>query len=254
MSAPQTVKTRRERRLAERELRRDAPRRPNQSGRRIGIGMWSLLAVIGGLAVIAIAVATTSAPPATPGVGVAVVRAPAGITTDGYVIGKADAPVTIDLFEDFQCPACESWGTGVFPRLAANELANGTAKLVFHAMAFIGPESIDAAHAGYAAAQQGRFWDMWATIYGNQGAENGGSYSRARLVEMATELGLDVAKFEADMDSPEAAAALTASIAEADEAGVSSTPTVVIGGQAYTGVGTYPDLAATIAAAASPAP
>jgi protein-disulfide isomerase len=203
--------------------------------------------------VIAIAIAT-SAPKATPGVGVAVVRAPAGIPTDGYVLGKADAPVTIDLFEDFQCPACEAWGTGVFPRLAANELTNGTAKLVFHNMAFIGPESIAAAHAGYAAAQQGRFWDMWATLYGNQGAENRGSFTRERLVAMATELGLDVAKFEADMDSPAAAAALTASQAEADAAAVSSTPTVVIAGKAYTGVGTYPDLATAIAAAASPAP
>lgn len=253
MSAPQTPNTRRERRLAEREVRRDAPRRSNQSGLRIGIATWSILAVIGGLAVIAIAIAT-SAPKATPGVGVAVVRAPAGIPSDGYVLGKADAPVTIDLFEDFQCPACEAWGTGVFPRLAANELTNGTAKLVFHSMAFIGPESIEAAHAAYAAAQQGRFWDMWATLFGNQGAENRGSYTRDRLVAMATELGLDVAKFEADMDSPAAAAALTASLAEADAAGVSSTPTVVIAGQAYTGVGTYPDLAAAIAAAASPAP
>lgn len=254
MSAPQTVKTRRERRLEERELRRDAPRRPNQSGRRIGIGTWSLLAVIGGIVVIAIAIATTSAPRTPVSSGIAVVRAPAGIPSDGYVLGKADAPVTIDLFEDFQCPACESWGSGVFPRLAANELTNGTAKLVFHAMAFIGPESIAAAHAGYAAAQQGRFWDMWATIYGNQGAENRGSYTRERLVSMATELGLDVAKFETDMDSPEAAAALTASTGEADAAGVSSTPSIVIGDQLMVGVGTYPELAAAIAAAASPAP
>ena len=254
MSAPQTAKTRRERRLAERELRREAPRRPVQSGRRIGIGTWSLLAVIGGIVVIAIAIATTSAPKAPVSSGIAVVRAPAGIPTDGYVLGKADAPVTIDLFEDFQCPACEAWGSGVFPRLASNELTNGTAKLVFHTMAVIGAESIAAAHAGYAAKEQGRFWDMWATLYGNQGAENRGSFTRERLVEMATELGLDVPKFEADMDSPAAAAALTASIGEADAAGVTSTPTLVIAGKPYTGVGTYPELAATIAAAASPAP
>ena len=71
---------------------------------------------------------------------------------------------------------------------------------------------------------------------------------------MATELGLDVAKFETDMDSPEAAAALTASTGEADAAGVSSTPSIVIGDQLMVGVGTYPELAAAIAAAASPAP
>lgn len=253
MSAPQTMKTRRERRLEERAIRREAPRRPAATSRRIGIGTLSLIAVVGGIALVAFAILTGGGPKTTP-VSVAIVEAPAGIPTDGYVLGKADAPVTIDLFEDFQCPACEAWGTGVFPRLASNELTNGTAKLVFHGMAFIGQESIAAAHAGYAAAQQGRFWDMWATIYANQGRENGGAYTRERLVEMATGLGLDVAKFQADMDSPAAAAALATSIGEANAAGVSSTPTVVIAGKALLGVGTYPELAAAIAAAASPAP
>ena len=185
---------------------------------------------------------------------VSVVQAPVGIPADGFVLGHANAAVTIDLYEDFQCPACQSWGTDVFPSLVANELADGTAKIVFHNLAFIGPESAAAAHAGYAAGQQGKFWDMWATLYGNQGHENAGAFSRARLVAMAAGTGLDVARFEIDMDSAAAASSLSDSIAAANAVGVSSTPTLVIAGQGYVGVQSYTDISIAIAAAAAIAP
>lgn len=252
MTTPNTARTRRERRIEERLARRDEPRaRRGQDKRRINLGLLSLVAVVAGLIVIAIAIALggDKAVPTTP-LQVATATVPAGLPTDGYVLGKADAPVTIELYEDFQCPACESWGKNVFPRLAANELANGTAKIVFVQMAFLGDESVGAAKAAYAAGRQDRFWDMWATLYANQGRENSGAFSRDRLVAMAERMGLDVATFEADMDSAEAAAAVSASDGAASAAGVRSTPTLVIAGQAFVGVQPYPDIAAAIAAAA----
>ena len=70
-----------------------------------------------------------------------------------------------------------------------HELAAGTVKVVFHSFSFIGPESEAAARAAWAAAEQGRFWDMWATIYANQGPrENDGSFDRDRLLAMADAL------------------------------------------------------------------
>ena len=132
--------------------------------------------------------------------------------------------------------------------MAANEIASGTAKLVFRDLAFLGPESIDAALAGYAAAQQGRFWDMWATVYANQGHENSGAFSRDRLVAMASALGLDATRFVADMDSSAARSHLDAASTAAGAAGISSTPTIVINGRLMTGA-SYPEIAAAIAAA-----
>jgi protein-disulfide isomerase len=117
-------------------------------------------------------------------------------------------------------------------------------------MAFLGPESTDAGRAAYAAAQQGTFWDMWATLYANQGRENSGAFSRARLIAMADRLGLDVARFVADMDSSAAQEAIDASRADATRADVTSTPTLIVDGQPFVGVQPYPDLAAAIAAAA----
>jgi protein-disulfide isomerase len=180
---------------------------------------------------------------------VASAAAPAGIATSGHVLGNAAAPVTIDLYEDFQCPACEAWGTNVFPGLVRNELAAGTAKVVFHGFAFIGAESKDAGRAVWAAEQQGRFWDMWATLYANQGIhENGGSFSRPRLDAMAESVGLDMTRFAADFDSAAATKAVTDGVSDAAKAGVNSTPTLFVNGAPFTGAG-YADLATTIAAA-----
>jgi protein-disulfide isomerase len=215
------------------------------------MGTLSALGILGGLAIVALAIVLGARPtPAQEDVAeVAIAYGPPGIAAQGLVLGRTDAPVTIDLYEDFQCPACEAWGGTVLPSLAANELAAGTVRIVFHDMAFLGPESIDAGRAAYASAQQGRFWDMWATLYANQGRENSGAFSRARLLAMADRLGLDVARFETDMDSSAARAAIDASRADASRAGVSSTPTLIIGGQALVGVRSYAELAAAISAA-----
>lgn len=179
------------------------------------------------------------------------VRLPGGIAFSEMVLGRSDAKVTIDLYEDFQCPACRMWSESTFPSLLSHEVGDGSVRVVFHDMAFLGRESVDAGHAAYAAAQQGHFWDMWMTLYANQGPrENGGTFNRAALLAMAGNLDFDTARFAADMDSPAAIADLDASIATSRTAGVSSTPTLVINGQAYQGVGTYTDLSAVIAAAA----
>jgi protein-disulfide isomerase len=156
----------------------------------------------------------------------------------------------IDVYEDFQCPACLRWSQAVFPSLARNELAAGRARLVFHGYAFIGPESVEAGKAAWAAAQQGRFWDMWATLYANQGLhENGGAFTHDRLVAIADAIGLDRARFAADLGSEGAAKSVADGIAAAGRAGVLSTPTVLVNGRPFTG-STYPDLAAAIAGSA----
>ena len=247
MSVTPATLTRKERREAARRARHQAPA-PRSTRRRPGLALLSAFGLLGGLLIVVLAVALGSRPavPASASAQVAIDRVPAGLVTDGFAIGRADAPVTIDLYEDFQCPACRSWASGVFPRLAQNELANGTVRIVFHDMAFLGSESIDAGLAAYAAAEQGRFWDMWATIYVNQGHENSGAFSRERLIAMAQGLELDIARFESDWASTAAKAALETSQAEAAAAGVSSTPTVIVDGQVLVGVQPYAELAAMI--------
>jgi protein-disulfide isomerase len=221
--------------------------------KRSGLGTTSAIAVAAGAAVIAIAIVLGGGPrpAATAPDDVTAVRLPQGLVFSGMVLGRPEAKVAIDLYEDFQCPACRMWSESVFPSLLSHEIADGTARVIFHDVAFLGKESLDAGRAAFAAGEQGRFWDMWMTLYANQGPrENGGTFDRARLLAMADRLDFDPVRFSADMDSPAADASLDASIAASRTAGVTSTPTLVIDGRLHQGVGTYPELAALIAASA----
>ena len=208
----------------------------------------SAIAVIGGALLIAVAVVGGGARPveAPASQGATVAGRFSGLPTSGYALGRANAPVTIDLYEDFQCPACRRWGESVFPALAANELASGRARLVFHTFPFIGQESMIAARAGHAAARQDRFWDFWAALYANQGPENAGTITAARMTAVAGTLGMDAARFAADMGSSGAGMAIDASIADARRLAVDSTPTLVVGGRRLVGA-SYAELAAAIA-------
>jgi protein-disulfide isomerase len=251
MSSQPARSLRRERRAAATARRRVDRRPAAREPRHVGIGVVSLMALVaGGVLIAALVILGAKPVPATGSVVRAL--APAGIPSAGRVLGSASAPVAIDLYEDFQCPACEQWGQNVLPSLVRHELSAGTVRIVYHGFAFLGPESRDAGRAAWAAEQQGRFWDMWSTLYANQGLhENGGAFARRRLIAMADALGLDPARFAADLDSPAATEFVADGVAEATAAGVNSTPTLMIAGRPLSGSG-YADVAAAIAAAAAP--
>jgi protein-disulfide isomerase len=231
--------------------RRPEPATPSRRSRLVSLPLLSGIAAIAGVLLIAVAVITGGARPSagTPSQAAPVAGQFAGVPTSGYVLGRADAAVTIDLYEDFQCPACRRWGETVFPSLARNELATGQARLVFHNFPFIGQESMVAARAAHAAAKQGQFWDLWSALYANQGPENGGTITAAKLTDLAGRLGMDPGRFAADMSSAGAADAVNASIADARRLNVESTPTLIVAGRALLGA-SYPELAAAIADAA----
>ena len=171
------------------------------------------------------------------------------LVKNGFTLGQSNAPVVIDIYEDFQCPICRDWYLTIYPQLRDGVIAAGEAKLVFHGFSFIGDESKAADRAAYAAAQQNRFWDMWATLYANQGTENSGAFSDARLRSMAQALNLNLTQFDADFASPAAQSFVLAGASEAGAAGVTGTPTLIIAGKPYAGLTGYATLKAAIDAA-----
>lgn len=178
---------------------------------------------------------------------------------NGRSLGSAGAPVQIDLWADFQCPVCARFSEQIEPYLVTRYVEPGLARLTFHDMAFLGPESLDAAVAARVAdAQAGAFWPMHDLLYANQGAENSGAFSRDRLAAMAATIGLPNDAFLAAMDDPAYLGAVRDETARGQALGVSATPTMIINGQAITGL---PDLTkltqlldGLVAAAASTAP
>ena len=87
------------------------------------------------------------------------VTIPSSIPRDGRTLGSPTAPVSLEIWADFQCPACGNFTRTIEPVVIDRYVETGKVKLTFHDYAFIGDESLDAAAAARCAAQQGRFWE-----------------------------------------------------------------------------------------------
>ncbi len=172
----------------------------------------------------------------------------AGIPTDGYSLGSADAPVTVEVFEDFQCPYCARFTQLIEPQIIESFVRPGVARLVFRDLPFLGEESRWASVAARLAAQQDKFWPMHDYLFANLLGENVGSYTPDRLMAMAQAAGLDMDAFIAGLQVPAARVTFADIQAAAGQAaaalGIKATPTVVVNGVPVTS----PDLATVTAA------
>jgi protein-disulfide isomerase len=248
MSAPRPPASRRAERAAARASGRSPTptAAPSRSGRSpvlvLTIGVLVIAGVLlAGVAVMSGAGSTRATSIASPRVQLA-----DGLA-DGRVLGRADAPVTLDLWADFQCPVCLRFTDTIEPLLRAGYVQTGAVRVVFHDLAFIGQESIEAAAAARIADAIGPgFWPMHDLLYGNQGAENGGAFSDDRLAAMAVRLGMDRTAFLAALADPAYTDAVKAETAQGTALGVSSTPTLVINGTMYPGLPTWDQLSALL--------
>ena len=157
--------------------------------------------------------------------------------TDGLSVGDADAPVVIDVFEDFQCPACKSFTENIETLVIENLVATGKARYVFHNYPFLDGDSVgsrgesdQAANASMCADEQGKFWEMHSIIYANWNQENQGAYSDPRLQAMAQSIGLDMDAFNECFDANKYKEDIQTDFDLGDEMGVSGTPTVFVNG------------------------
>ncbi len=144
------------------------------------------------------------------------------------VLGPANAKIVIVEFSDFQCPYCIL----AVPEIQAVMKAYPSeTKLIFkefpleiHSRAFL------AATAALAADKQGKFWAMHDAMFAHHD-----QLSRETFVKLAQGIGLDVMRFQKDMDSEEVRKAVQKDVDDGDRAGVQGTPTIFINGQRYNG-------------------
>ena len=151
------------------------------------------------------------------------------IKTDGSPrLGRADAPVEIVVFDDFQCPYCAK----LAPHLKeAVKQAGGQASLVFkHFPLQMHKLAKTAAEASIAAQQQGKFWEYHDLVF-----ENYNRLTDEKLVDFAKQLKLDMAKFELDRKSPLVVNRVVLEQQEGVKAGVRGTPAVYINGRQFQG-------------------
>lgn len=173
------------------------------------------------------------------------------VPSDGLTIGNPDAPVLVEVFEDFQCPSCKLFSDDIKPDILQNFVFVGTARIQFRHNPFIGPDSLRAANAAMCANEQDRFWDFHDVLFANQLGENVGAFSGRRMEAMAELLSLDMETWSACYDADEYEAAIQADLDEARARGVTGTPTVFVNGLMLENFA-YGTIAAAIAAAAAP--
>ena len=153
-----------------------------------------------------------------------------GIPQKGLTLGNANAPVRVLEFADLQCPFCRDYSLGVMPGLVQKYVRTGKVRMEFHALAFIGPDSVCAARVAEAAGRQNKLWDVADLAYHNQGKENSGWATDAKLRSIAAAVpGLDVNQVFAARDSAAVTAQLKAASDLATRSGVNETPTFLVG-------------------------
>ncbi len=138
--------------------------------------------------------------------------------------GPADAPVTIVMFSDFQCPACAA----AHPVLKS-VIAEFPGKVRFVVRDFplesIHENAFDAARAAAAAHAQGKYFEYIDILYKKQDAQD-----KASLLKYAADLGLNAKQFELDFNAEKTADEVRKDQADGDAYIVNSTPTIFVNG------------------------
>ncbi|MDP3958054.1 MAG: thioredoxin domain-containing protein [bacterium] len=162
----------------------------------------------------------------------------ASIEAADWTDGALDPKVELIEYSDFQCPACAA-----YEPLVAEIRGDFNDTLRFAYRHFpltqIHQNAVLAAKAAEAAGKQGKFWEMHDLLFEKQEEWATSATMRTLATAYAKELGLDTARFEADLDSKE-----TEDKIERDYAGglrlkVNATPTFFVNGTKIKNPGNY---------------
>ena len=149
------------------------------------------------------------------------------IPTEGEpALGAPTAKITIMEISDFHCPFCKRHVQQTLPQIDTDYIKTGKARYVFadYPIAQLHPQAARSHEAAACAVEQGKFWEMHASLFSNPPARED-----AALTAQAQSAGLDTAKFTACLKSGRHANAIKASVERMEQLGISGTPMTVVG-------------------------
>jgi len=155
------------------------------------------------------------------------------VPVDGSPVrGNVDALVTLVLFSDFECPFCKR----IEPTIDQlfEEFGDDLRVVWKHNPLSFHPRAEPASRASWAAGQQGKFWEYHELVFENQKA-----LSDDDLNKYAEELGLDMKKFQADMNSDAAKEQIKKDQALAERTKAQGTPHSFVNGRRVRGAQPY---------------
>lgn len=151
---------------------------------------------------------------------------PASVSIAGFpVLGKTDAPLTMVMFTDYQCPFCSRFESQTLPEIKKQYIDTGKLRFVVRDLPLpFHPNAPKAAEATYCAEEQGKYWELRDRL-----VANGDKLDAKQLPDHAKAVGLDMDKFTACLDSSRYAEKVKTSAALAGTVGISGTPSFVVG-------------------------
>ncbi|GAB2776193.1 DsbA family protein [Streptomyces daliensis] len=154
---------------------------------------------------------------------------------DPLAMGKKDAPVVMIEYADFGCSFCGKFARDTEPKLVKEYVEAGVLRIEWRNFPIFGKGSEEAALAGWAAGQQGRFWQFHEAVYADEKAKEKG-FGEKRLRAFAKQAGVpDLDRFDRDRESSAAQKALGRDQEEGYGLGASSTPAFLVNGEPIAG-------------------
>lgn len=142
------------------------------------------------------------------------------------VMGKADAPVTLIEYSDYQCPFCKRHYLNTMPSLKENYIDTGKVKFIMREfpLTSIHPRAMAASMAALCAKDQGKYWEMHNILFDNQRA-----LSDDDLKSYGETIGLALDTFVACLDSAKYQPQVESDLKEGQAMGISGTPSFAVG-------------------------
>jgi protein-disulfide isomerase len=137
-----------------------------------------------------------------------------------FVANNPDGDVTVVAFFDYNCPYCRA-GAPDLKKLLSQD---GKVRLVLKELPLLGTDSENVARIAQAAIVQGKYLELYDWLITSRGR-----MTKERALEIGTELGLDTARLEADMHSPQIEQAIAANKRLANQIGVDGVPFYLVG-------------------------
>lgn len=171
------------------------------------------------------------------------------VSAADHIFGSPTAKVVLIEYGDFECPACALY----VPLVSQLEKDfSDTLAVVFRNFPLRGlhANADAAAQASEAAHLQGKFWEMHDKLYESQIEWEKKPDAKNIFTQYAGQLGLDTAKFTADMNSAAVKAIVDAAYSSATRSGLTGTPTFFLNGKQLspTQTGSYESFKALIQA------
>lgn len=148
---------------------------------------------------------------------------------DPLAMGDPDAPVALVVFSDYRCPFCAKFSRDTEPELVKRYVDAGQLRIEWRDYAIFGPQSMAAARAGRAAAEQGKFWEFNRAVYAAAPEKKRADLTDEVLIGFARQAGVpDLDRFSAAMRGDTFDAAINADLALGAGIGVPSTPAFLL--------------------------